>query len=693
MFFRKLDESRFLHSNPPMPRVLTILALALPSSASFAAGWSPLFDGSSLQGWIQRGGKADYQVRDGAITGTAVPNTPNSFLCTARDYGDFILELEFRIDPSLNAGIQFRSQSLPDYKKGQVHGYQMEIDPSRRGWAGGIYDEGRRGWIYPLTHRPEARLAFKQDAWNHYRVEAIGDSIRTWVNGIPAADLVDSLTLEGFIALQVHGVGKRADGPQTSWRNIRIEDLGRSVWKPLFNGKDLTGWKPSPGGSWNVADGILKGTSAASEPRHGLLLSEAEHADFTVRAVYRSLSGNSGLYFRAQPVDDAVAVKGFQAEIDSAGRDAGGLYETLGRGWVVQPEEETRKKAFKPGEWNEMTVSAHGPRLVVHLNGIKTADILDASGARKGRLGLQLHSGQDMDVEFKSIEILETPSPRPVPVIPAPASGPVVPEGATFRKLGDGYKFTEGPAQGPDGRIWFNDIPNNRTHVYDPKTGRIEVWRENTGGANGLLWVPGGDLYACEGINRQISRQTGDSIKPVAGAFKGKRLNSPNDLISDGQGGIYFTDPRYGNAGGERELERESVYYLGGGSSITLATAEVTKPNGVALSPDQKTLYVADTAEKQIFAWDIKKPGVLQNRRVFAPSSSDGMAVDVAGNLYLTVGPGLSVWSPAGERIAEIPCPENPANCAFGGPENKTLFVTARTGFYAIDLNIPGLRE
>jgi len=303
------------------------------------------------------------------------------------------------------------------------------------------------------------------------------------------------MTPKGFIALQVHGVGKRDDGPQTRWRDIRIQDLGESTWKPIFNGQDTTGWTPTAGGEWKVIDGILEGTSPASESRHGLLLADGEYGDFTARIVYRSLSGNSGFYFRAEPIDAPVAVKGFQAEIDADGKDIGGLYETEGRAWVVQPTAEALKKYYKPKEWNEMTVSAHGPRLVVHVNGTKTADILDPIGARKGRLGVQLHGGQAMDIEFKSIEILETKAPRFVPEIPAAITGPIVPAGAAFRQLGSGYKFTEGPDRGPDGRIWFNDIPNNRTHVYDPKTGEIAVWRENTGGANGLLWVPGGALF------------------------------------------------------------------------------------------------------------------------------------------------------------------------------------------------------
>jgi sugar lactone lactonase YvrE len=676
-----------------MPLVLVILVLALSAVfPAFAAEPVSLFDGSTLNGWTQRGGNAKYEVLDGAIVGTGVPNTPNSFLCTARDYGDFILELEFLIDPSLNAGIQFRSQSLPDYKKGQVHGYQMEIDPSQRGWSGGIYDEGRRGWIFPLERLPVARYAFKQNDWNHYRIEAIGDSIRTWVNGVPAADLVDAMTQKGFIALQVHGIGKRTEMLQTRWRNIRVQDLGESTWQPLFNGKDLSGWTPTPGGEWKVVDGVLKGTSPSSEARHGLLLADGEFGDFTAKIVYRSLAGNSGFYFRAAPVDQPVAIQGFQAEIDAAGHDVGGLYETLGRDWVIRPPATLLAKSYKAKDWNEMTVSAHGPRIVVHVNGVQTADFLDPSGARKGRLALQLHGGQEMDIEIKSVEILRTSAPRFVPELPATVSGSVVPEGATIRKLGGGYKFTEGPDQGPDGRIWFNDIPNNRTHVYDAKTGEIAIWREKTGGANGLLWVPGGELFYCEGTTRAVTRQKGDAIKPIVETVGGKRLNSPNDLVLDGQGGFYFTDPRYGNAGGARELEKESVYYVTKTDKISLATTEVTKPNGIVLSPDQRTLYVADTAEKQVYAFDVTAPGVVANRRVFAPSFSDGMSIDIAGNLYLTVDTGITVWSPAGEKIADIPCPESPANCTFGGADNKTLFVTARTGFYAIDLNIPGLR-
>ena len=186
--------------------------------------WQPLFDGKTLNGWVQRGGKARYHVEDGTIVGTTVPNTPNSFLCTGKTYSDFILELEFKVDPRLNSGVQIRSNSFTDYKNGVVHGYQVEIDPSGRAWTAGIYDESRRGWLNDLEENEPARKAFKKNQWNHLRIEAVGDSIKTWLNGVPAANLKDSMTSAGFIALQVHST--KSEKPlHIQWRNIRIQQL------------------------------------------------------------------------------------------------------------------------------------------------------------------------------------------------------------------------------------------------------------------------------------------------------------------------------------------------------------------------------------------------------------------------------------------------------------------------------------
>jgi hypothetical protein len=194
------------------------------------AKWEMLFDGKTLDGWEQRGGTARYIVEDGTVVGISVKDTKNSFLCTEQPYGNFILELEFWVDDEMNSGIQIRSNSLESYKDGRVHGYQVEIDPSERAWSGGIYDEGRRGWLYDLKNNEAARQAFKHNEWNRLHVEALGSSIRTWLNGVPTANLIDSLTDQGFIALQVHG--NREEGVKVRWRNIRIMDVGTTTEFP-----------------------------------------------------------------------------------------------------------------------------------------------------------------------------------------------------------------------------------------------------------------------------------------------------------------------------------------------------------------------------------------------------------------------------------------------------------------------------
>jgi len=214
-----------------------LLAGCAQTSQRGGGGWTPLFNGKDLTGWTQRGGKALYSVEQGAIVGRSVPNTPNSFLCTARHYSNFILELEFKVATNLNSGVQIRSECFDEAREvtldgkqfkipaGRVHGYQVEIDPSDRAWTGGIYDESRRGWLNDLKANEPARKAFRQGDWNQFRIEARGDSLKTWLNGVPAADLEDSVTPAGFIALQVHGVGAKTDPLEVRWRNVRIQEL------------------------------------------------------------------------------------------------------------------------------------------------------------------------------------------------------------------------------------------------------------------------------------------------------------------------------------------------------------------------------------------------------------------------------------------------------------------------------------
>lgn len=228
--------------------VLGVWAAAASGAAPAQTNeWKPLYNGQNLDGWVQRGGKAKFRAEGAELVGTSVPNTPNSFLCTTRVFTNFILELEFKVDPELNSGVQIRSQCFEEARRvewqgrsiaipaGRVHGYQVEIDPDpkrARWWTGGLYDEGRRGWLYPgplggnaQEFTRQGQQLFKPGQWNHIRVEAVGDTIKTWLNGVLRAQIKDDMTPAGFIGLQVHGVGKRTEPLEVRWRNLRICEL------------------------------------------------------------------------------------------------------------------------------------------------------------------------------------------------------------------------------------------------------------------------------------------------------------------------------------------------------------------------------------------------------------------------------------------------------------------------------------
>ncbi len=224
-----------------MKLILSLAAALTVSATTFAAedGFVSLFDGKTLSGWEQHSGKAEYRVEDGAIVGKTVAGTGNSFLCSKRKYADFILEFEFKVDPSMNSGVQFRSEFYTQETKAEiagkqktfpadrVFGYQFEIDPSPRAYTAGVYDEARRGWLADLKDNEPARKAFKQGEWNTARIECKGDSIKTWINGVPAVDIKDSMTKEGIIGLQVHGIGNKTEavGKEIRWRKLMLKEL------------------------------------------------------------------------------------------------------------------------------------------------------------------------------------------------------------------------------------------------------------------------------------------------------------------------------------------------------------------------------------------------------------------------------------------------------------------------------------
>ena len=210
---------------------LYAIIVALFTGCSGSDGWTYLFNGNDLTGWIKRGAEAKFKFENGEVIGVTGTCTHSTFLCAEKEYGDFILEFELKIDTGLNSGVQIRSHSRPEVKDGvgydRVYGYQVEVDPSERGWSAGIYDEARNGWLYPVTpHNPAAVTAFKNHEWNHYRVEAIGNNIKTWLNGMPVADLMVDFDDSGFIALQVHsikvGIKPWLEGKTIRWRNLRI---------------------------------------------------------------------------------------------------------------------------------------------------------------------------------------------------------------------------------------------------------------------------------------------------------------------------------------------------------------------------------------------------------------------------------------------------------------------------------------
>ena len=260
--------------------------------------------------------------------------------------------------------------------------------------------------------------------------------------------------------------------------------------------------------------------------------------------------------------------------------------------------------------------------------------------------------------------------------------------------VADGFIFTEGPIWiDASDTLLFSDIPADT--IYEPdKT----VFRKPSGQSNGLTLDSKGRLIACEHKNRRVTRteKNGD-ITVLADKYEGKRLNSPNDIILRSDGVIFFTDPPYGLPGGlegpNAELTFAGVYRLDADGKITLLKDDFIKPNGLALSPDEKTLYIADTEGKHIRVFDVTANGELKNDRIFCElGGPDGIKVDTKGNVWSTSADGMRIYNPAGKLLQIIPCSQTPANCAFGDKDSRTLYITARTGVYKVRTTIAGIR-
>nr|WP_321521715.1 DUF1080 domain-containing protein [uncultured Macellibacteroides sp.] len=392
-----------------------ILLLFTVSMSAQQPQWESLFNGKNLKGWEKLNGTADYKVEDGVITGISKMGTPNTFMATKKMYTDFILEFDFKVSDGLNSGVQFRSNSLKEYNNGRVHGYQFEIDPSSRAWTGGIYDEARRGWLYALTEYPSAQKAFKNGEWNKARIEAIGQSIRTWVNGIPCSNILDDVTAKGFIALQVHAIGnKEQEGKTISWRNIRIcttnpvafktpdsqaatqvnciantisEKEASEGWKLLWDGKSTEGWRGAklttfPSKGWVIDNGILKvlANGGAESTNGGDIVTIKKYKNFILKVDFMITPGaNSGIkYFVNTEINKGAGSSigcEFQILDDQKHPDAKlGVKgnRTLGSLYDLIPADSS--KPFRGGFFNTAMVVVKGNKVEHWLNGVKIVE-------------------------------------------------------------------------------------------------------------------------------------------------------------------------------------------------------------------------------------------------------------------------------------------------------------------------------
>jgi gluconolactonase len=289
-------------------------------------------------------------------------------------------------------------------------------------------------------------------------------------------------------------------------------------------------------------------------------------------------------------------------------------------------------------------------------------------------------------------------------VLPLSAGEDAIPKDAKLEKLWSDGAFTEGPAYGPDRCIYFSDI-GNRIMKFDPKSGKTSEYRKPSGRSNGLDFDPQGRLVACEGANtggnRRITITEKDgTVRVLAERWKGKRFNSPNDLTIDTKGRVYFTDPRY--SGDEpREIDTESVYRVDPDGKIAQIITDLTKPNGILLSPDMQTLYVAEShpkGDRMLLAYVLRADGTVGAKKVLHDFKDDrgidGMCLDVKGNIYGAAGKdktaGINVFTPDGKKIGFLPTPETPTNCVFGDSDRKTLYVTAGRSLYRVKLNVAG---
>ena len=410
--------------------VLIIFANPVQSIAQSAAGWQNLFDGKTLNGWKRLAGTADYKVENGAIVGTTVLNSGNTFLVTEKEYGDFVLELDIKIESTLsNSGVQTRSHFNTGGHTGKVYGRQVEIDPSQRSWSGGIYDEARREWLYPLDLNPAAKSAFKVNVYNHLKIECIGNEMKTWINNIPVAYVVDTVDQKGFIGLQVHGIDRQEQADKKVYfKNIRIKTTNlkpevfpagiyvvnyvpnsltkyeqNQGWKLLFDGKSAAGWRSAksnvfPAKGWEVENGTMSVLSSEGKEaaNGGDIVTDQQYKAFDLSFEFKLSPGaNSGLkYFvtLAEKTEGSAIGLEYQVLDDELhpdaklGRDGNRKLASL---YDLIPANKPKRFIRPVGAWNIGRVVAYPDQRVEHyLNGVKVLEYVRGSKAYKELVAL-----------------------------------------------------------------------------------------------------------------------------------------------------------------------------------------------------------------------------------------------------------------------------------------------------------------
>ncbi len=406
--------------------VLFFLLVFLPMLMMAGNDWVSLFNGKDLNGWKVLNGQADYKVVKGEIVGTSKTQIPNAFLATEKTFTNFILEYEMKMDEGLNSGVQFRSNSSDSYNNGRVHGPQVECEDTNRGWAGGIYDEARKGWRYPLEYNPAAKSAFVKGEWNKFKVVAYNNHIMTWVNGVAASNLIEEEIETGFIALQVHDIGNNTalESKQIRWKNIRIKEIDEKEflknsqtnapevsylnneltnkekadgWKLLWDGKTTNGWRGArlshfPEKGWQIKDGCLEVlASGGGESTHGGdIVTEKKYKSFVLDVDFQITEGaNSGIkYFVNTDLNTGEGSSigcEFQILDDNKHPDAkmgvngnrtiASLYDIIrANGKEFNPYLPREKYVNGFDQWNRARVVVDGNKVQHFLNGIKVVE-------------------------------------------------------------------------------------------------------------------------------------------------------------------------------------------------------------------------------------------------------------------------------------------------------------------------------